>query len=113
MRCAVDVSDGLVADLMRVCGSSGNGALVRMADVPVQPELKTVFPDDWREMALSGGEGYQLLFTAPRELVDGVRRVDPDIASVGEVIDGQHQVSVVAEYGSTIEGRSGFDHFAP
>ncbi len=113
VRCAVDISDGLLADLMRVCEPSGMGAVVRMADLPVQPELKAVFPDDWREMALSGGEGYQLLFTAPGELVDGAREMDPDIVSIGEVLDGQEGVSVVAEDGSTVEGRSGFDHFAP
>ncbi len=113
VRCAVDISDGLLADLTRVCGSSGKGALVRMADLPVQPELKVVFPDDWREMAISGGEGYQLLFTAPEGLIDTAREVDPDIVSIGEVLDGQLGVSVVDEDGSRIEGRSGFDHFAP
>lgn len=113
VRCAVDVSDGLLADLIRVCESSGKGAVVRMADLPVQPELKAAFPDDWREMALSGGEGYQLLFTAPRELVHAARKVDPDIVSIGEVQDDQREVSVVAEDGSMVEGRSGFDHFGP
>ena len=113
VRCAVDISDGLLADLMRVCGSSGKGAVVRMADLPVQPELKAVFPDDWRQMALSGGEGYQLLFTAPEGLIDAAREVDPDIVSIGEVLNDPREVSVVAEDGSRIEGRSGFDHFAP
>ena len=113
VRCAVDISDGLLADLMRVCGSSGKGAVVRMADLPVQPELKVVFPDDWRQMALSGGEGYQLLFTAPEGLIDAAREVDPDIVSIGEVLNDPREVSVVAEDGSRIEGRSGFDHFAP
>ena len=113
VRCAVDISDGLLADLIRVCGASGMGAVVRMADLPVQPELKTVFPDDWREMALSGGEGYQLLFTAPEGLIDAAREVDPDIVSIGEVLSDRREVSVVAEDGSRIEGRSGFDHFAP
>ena len=113
VRCAVDISDGLLADLMRVCGSSGKSAVVRIADLPVQPELKAVFPDDWRELALSGGEGYQLLFTARKELVDSSREVDPDVVAIGEVLDGQGEVSVVAEDGSRIEGRSGFDHFGP
>ena len=111
--CAVDISDGLMADLMRVCASSGKGAVVRMADLPVQPGLKAIFPDDWRDMALAGGEGYQLLFTAPKELVDGAREFDTDIVSIGEVLDDQREVSVVAEDGSRIEGLSGFDHFAP
>ena len=113
VRCAVDISDGLLADLMRVCESSGKGAVVRTAELPVQPELKAVFPDDWRELALSGGEGYQLLFTAPRELVDAAREIDPDIVSIGEVLDDQREVSVVTEDGSSFEGRIGFDHFAP
>ena len=74
VACAVDVSDGLVDDLGRVCRASGVAARVRLPEIPVDPALKKVFPDDWLEMALGGGEGYQLLFTAPSEVVRAARR---------------------------------------
>ena len=112
VACAVDVSDGLVADLGRVCAAGEVGAALHMEKLPVEPALRTVFPDDWADLALGGGEGYQLIFTAPGELVERARGFDPSIVVIGEVVEGPAKVTVVDEDGATYEpASSGFDHF--
>ena len=61
----LDVSDGLAADLEHLCASSGVGAIVDAAAVPVDPAAAAVAEDygrDALELALSGGEDYELLF---------------------------------------------------
>ena len=63
---AIDVSDGLLADLGHLCRASGGAAYLDVDRLPVSPELKELFParsaESW---ALSGGDDYELCFTAP------------------------------------------------
>ena len=110
--CAVDISDGLAADLGRVCRASNATAAIQLADLPVEPELKAVFPDDWPELALGGGEGYQLLFTAPAEVVEAALAMNPAITPIGEIVAGEPQVTVLDKNGSPLTTlMSGHDHF--
>lgn len=112
VACAVDVSDGLIDDLGRVCGASGVAASVRLAELPVEPALKTMFPDEWPDLALGGGEGYQLLFTASADVVVEAKAVDASITAIGEIVAGDPKVTILAEDGSPIKTTaSGFDHF--
>ncbi|MCH8028312.1 MAG: thiamine-phosphate kinase [Candidatus Dadabacteria bacterium] len=63
----IDVSDGLLLDLLRIVGPSGLGAEVRLNDLPLSGalrELSDKLHEDLFELALSGGEDYELLFTA-------------------------------------------------
>ena len=70
VRAAMDISDGLADDLSKLCLASGVSARLHAADVPAHPLLQEAFPQRYLELALGGGEDYQLLFTAPRELMD-------------------------------------------
>jgi len=64
----IDTSDGLSVDLSHLCEESGTGALVELAALPLSPELRR-FEKDCMDLALHGGEDYQLLFTvSPRKL---------------------------------------------
>ncbi|HTY61081.1 MAG TPA: thiamine-phosphate kinase [Acidobacteriota bacterium] len=65
VRCMMDLSDGLSTDLPRLCAASGVGAEVRVADLPVfrGSRLWGCNPD---EMALNGGEDFELLFSVPK-----------------------------------------------
>jgi thiamine-monophosphate kinase len=64
----IDISDGLMLDLSRLCRESRVGALVYEDKIPISKELKKaaghlgLSPLD---LALGGGEDYELLFTAP------------------------------------------------
>jgi thiamine-monophosphate kinase len=63
---AIDVSDGLLADLGHVCEASGCGAVVDADSVPLSAELRSACaPDRAIELALAGGDDYELCFTAP------------------------------------------------
>jgi thiamine-monophosphate kinase len=73
-RCAtsmIDTSDGLSTDLRHICQSSGVGAIVCAAKIPIVriPEELQRIGLDPLDMALNGGEDYELLFTVPKERV--------------------------------------------
>jgi thiamine-monophosphate kinase len=62
---AIDVSDGLFADLSKLLTASGVGAVLQLEKLPLSQELCTFFdPEAQRRFALSGGDDYELCFTA-------------------------------------------------
>ncbi|MEX2649518.1 MAG: thiamine-phosphate kinase [Alphaproteobacteria bacterium] len=66
---AIDVSDGLLADLGHVCATSGLGATVNVATLPLSPAARAAVgrrPDLLADV-LAGGDDYELMFTAAPE----------------------------------------------
>ena len=64
----IDISDGLLIDLSRLCNESKVGARIYINNIPLSPELKKAASSlgiSPIKLALSGGEDYELLFTAP------------------------------------------------
>lgn len=61
VRCAGDVSDGLLIDVARTARASGCGAEIWVDTVPVDTELAVRFGQDWLELAIGGGEDFELL----------------------------------------------------
>lgn len=113
VRAAIDISDGLVADLEKLCQASGVAAVLRADTVPVAPALKAAFPDEALALALSGGEDYELLVTLPEGMVERVRSaLATPVSVVGEVVEGEPgRVRVVDAWGSEVEVRErGWDH---
>jgi thiamine-monophosphate kinase len=74
---AIDVSDGLVADLGHVCETSGVGAVVEVARVPLSPAAAAAVRADnaLAATALAGGDDYELAFTAPPSRAAGIARI--------------------------------------
>ncbi|MDP6772018.1 MAG: thiamine-phosphate kinase, partial [Anaerolineales bacterium] len=70
IKCAADISDGLIADLGHICEASKVGAEIKIDALPVDADLKSIFPADWKDLSLSGGEDYQLVFTGSKESID-------------------------------------------
>ena len=67
---AIDISDGLSADLGHLCGASGIGAIIELEDLPISDALRSWRANDPQgvhDWALRGGEDYVLLFTAPAD----------------------------------------------
>jgi thiamine-monophosphate kinase len=112
--CAIDISDGLIADLAHICQSSGMAAEIQPDKLPVRAEVKAAFGEKALDLALSGGEDYQLLFTALPSVMESVRKVSSyPIAVIGEVKVGPPgQVFLVDKSGQrTVPAPAGWDHF--
>ena len=86
---AMDVSDGLTADLAKLCLASGVAAQISAHRLPITPALSHHFPKTHRQKALSGGEDYVLLFTTPPDTMDRVIDRIPGAAVIGRVTDGE------------------------
>ncbi len=115
VSCAMDVSDGLVADLEKLCAASEVGAILNAASVPVPPELKALYGNDATILALTGGEDYELVFTAPFDMMDRLlahhRGQFTYIGRIVEEPDGDTRVTVFDAAGSEMQlGQKGWDH---
>jgi thiamine-monophosphate kinase len=114
VRAAIDISDGLVADLAHVCQASQVGSRIEADRVPVHPAVKASFGDRSLELALSGGEDYELLFTASSQVIERVRRAAPcPITVIGEITaDNAGGVAVVDSQGNPVTlTKKGWEHF--
>jgi thiamine-monophosphate kinase len=112
---AMDISDGLADDLSKLCLASGVSARIIAGQVPAHGLLREVFPDNYLDLALYGGEDYKLLFTAPPAMMDRVMTRMPEGASIiGEITAGEPgRVFIVDSSGNeTDAGRGGWDHFS-
>jgi thiamine-monophosphate kinase len=110
---AMDVSDGLVNDLAKICRASNVGARLNADSIPADAILKASFPDDWLDLALGGGEDYELLFTASASVMNDLQSiVDVPITVVGEVTDGDNSVAIIGSNGKPMAvGHGGWNHF--
>ena len=71
---AIDVSDGLIADLGHICAQSACGAIVDVERVPRSAELRAACtPERALALALGGGDDYELCFTAPADRSEAIR----------------------------------------
>lgn len=115
VRTAIDISDGLIADLNHICEMSKVGARVHLQNIPIHPAVKTAFGEDALKLALTGGEDYELLFTAPERLIEKVKGfLTAPVTVIGEVAKGgPHEVALIDEYSKRIEWEvGGWEHFA-
>lgn len=77
INCGGDISDGLIVDLTRTAEASGTGAEIWADQLPIEPELREVFPERWLELALGGGEDFELLFTVSPKHLDTLKEKWP------------------------------------
>ena len=110
---AIDVSDGLVDDLRKLCRASNVGARVQAVKIPVDKSLKAAFPNEWRQLSLSGGEDYEILFTASQPIIDTVTDVlKTEVTIIGEIVELEKGTAVINEDGAQIiDQTGGWDHF--
>lgn len=110
---AIDVSDGLSTDLMHLCRESGLGATVEEAALPIHP-LAARWKDGL-ELALDGGEDYELLFTAAAKVRVPRRMAGAPVHRIGTMRTAGRKGAVVVLKGREgterrIEAR-GWEHF--
>ena len=112
----IDLSDGLLQDLGHLAHASGVGAVVRAGSLPLHPALRRLAALDPRlaELALAGGEDYELLAAVPpgrvpRALAAAARLRVP-LREVGEVVRGRG-VRALGPGGRPLRlERAGHDH---
>jgi thiamine-monophosphate kinase len=112
----IDVSDGLLGDAGKLARASGCGVELVFDDLPVSEELVIAVGERRaRELALTGGEDYELCFTVPPAEIDRLRHNLPPerwgYCCIGKLREAPG--SVVTSGGNVIEfSHSGYDHFA-
>jgi thiamine-monophosphate kinase len=116
---AMDLSDGLLGDLPKILVASRVAARVDEAAIPVAAAVRALFPGEWLEMALRGGEDYELLFTAPRyawvAIEAAARQTGGAVTAIGQIVAGgsdPHDIELMGSDGTRRTVSSGaFDHF--
>ncbi|MBL7209498.1 MAG: thiamine-phosphate kinase [Dehalococcoidia bacterium] len=114
VRAAIDISDGLVADLAHICKASRVSATIEGRLVPIHPLVKANFKAEYQQLALAGGEDYELLFTATNQVINQVKQgVSCPVTVIGEIIEGTPgQVTLVDTAGKSIGWHeAGWEHF--
>jgi thiamine-monophosphate kinase len=109
----IDVSDGISSDLHHLCAASGVGASIAASHLPVDRNLQGFPSGTALELALHGGEDYELLFTVspanaerlPREL-DGV-----PITLIGQITEPERKLTIDLGDGPVELKPHGFEHF--
>ena len=113
---AIDVSDGLAADLGHICEQSRLSAQVHLDSVPMFPSLRALGAADQIACALAGGDDYELCFTAPVSQRSRISRSSADVGlaltRIGSMRRGDNKVHWLNERGEEVLLMlSGFDHF--
>ena len=114
----MDLSDGLSSDLLEICCASGVAAVIDRSLLPVDPRaagLARASGGDPVELALHGGEDYQLLLAiAPDELDEArelTRVFGATLTPVGRLVEGEPQLRLLDAEGERPLAPAGHDHF--
>lgn len=115
-RCAIDISDGLLAELGHICRASGTGARIQCAQIPVHAMLLRNFdPAQALDFALSGGDDYELCFTAAPKHSEAIAAIASElglaITPIGEIVAGTEVELLSASGAPYTITRRGFEHF--
>lgn len=114
---AIDISDGLAADLGHICETSGVGARIDAARVPLSPAAAAALDGDAAliETVLSGGDDYELLFCVPAArastIADLSKALRLPITEIGAV-EAEAGLRIIGPNGRPIAlARGGYSHF--
>ena len=111
----IDMSDGLLADLGHVCKTSGVGAQVDVDALPVSRALRACFDGDARRLLqATGGDDYELCFTAPaacHAAVLDVASAQVEVACIGRIVEGGGVSAVGANGVAWRPAMAGYRHF--
>jgi len=112
----IDVSDGLAADLGHILNASKVGAELTLEDIPLSPSIQQsgLESGSLYELALHGGDDYELCFTAPESKRPDVealsQQTDCRISCIGKIIQENGLFTIVQGQRKAIT-KTGYDHF--
>lgn len=115
---AIDISDGLTSDLGHILERSQVGALVHYAQLPRCSAFATLQdPELEKRCVLSGGDDYELAFTAALERRAEIAALSAELGlpltRIGTIQAGESRLVVLDERNQPMHYRRGFDHFSP
>ncbi len=107
----IDISDGLLSDLTRICEASDIGAKIYQQKIPLSKKAISL------QNALTGGEDFELLFThppsisSPPHLMVGENKEKVSMTQIGEITKNT-RIILLDEKGKTVFlKKRGYDHF--
>jgi thiamine-monophosphate kinase len=113
-RAAIDLSDGLLADLGHLCHASGLGARIERERLPRSAAV-AARDADGADFALAGGEDYEVLFACPPELEEALPRLAREVGApltvIGRCTEGGEVLVLDAGGHRHSGGAIGYDHF--
>jgi thiamine-monophosphate kinase len=103
----MDSSDGLADAVLQICRSSQVGAVLDQSQLPIDPVLSKIFPEQSKQWCLYGGEDFELVLCLPENAVPA------GCLAIGRIVDGQ-TVVLMNEFGEakTLRLDHGFQHFS-
>ena len=112
----IDISDGLSSDLSHICESSAVGAIIDQSKIPIESALSvlTTEMDEQLEMALNGGEDFELLFTVSADKASKIKKSYEGIpiTEIGRITANSGEMLLQTADGSSRKLRiGGFEHF--
>ncbi|MFN3351830.1 thiamine-phosphate kinase [Pseudorhodoplanes sp.] len=115
---AMDVSDGLVGDLAKLCGASGVSARIGVARLPLSAAAAKAFKaaPGLIEAIATGGDDYEILASVSRDKVaafrDGARAAGIAVTEIGEIVAGREPPQLIDVDGALLTfARDSFSHF--
>lgn len=114
---AIDVSDGLAADLGHICAASGLGATVDIGAVPLSAPAQAALDaqPSVLDLILGGGDDYELLFTVAPENANAIERAGQEcgvaVSRVGAMTAGPGATFLAADGSVMRLDRPGYVHF--
>jgi thiamine-monophosphate kinase len=116
VRCMMDLSDGLSMDLPRLCSASGVGAEIELTNLPVFTKSR-LWDCDPIQLALDGGEDYELIFAVPkaksRVLENNYPSKFPKITKIGKLTQDAKRIWILAPDNKRCPlPENGYDHFS-
>jgi thiamine-monophosphate kinase len=113
---AIDISDGLLADLGHILKTSKVAGVIRMSEIACSASMKKYLPQTLAvECLLAGGDDYELCFTAPRAKRGGIeilaREQPVPLSRIGRIGEGEGLVVLDAAGKTVTLETKGYDHF--
>jgi thiamine-monophosphate kinase len=113
----IDLSDGLRADLGHILEASGVSARVQSATLPLSATFRAALAAEpgLLDLALAGGEDYELLWSAPPAAADALAALSAELelplTCIGEIVAGAGLLVTAADGEEIISAKVGYNHF--
>ncbi|MEC9099439.1 MAG: AIR synthase-related protein, partial [Chloroflexota bacterium] len=109
--CSMDLSDGLIKDLYRICKASNVKIEIDFEKINYDQDLNNIFNENIENKILSSGEEYELILIGPASKIKNLED-KIDIKIIGRVSDSKEPILEFYKNKKIINlSTEGFDHF--